>query len=93
MSLRPLVALPGVISGHRRYCGEENIVLKIFKEHAELNGEKVTLHEAAVLMAQALAPMWRAYTKPDGYEHYDMAMAVKYNVINVEVDGMDFDED
>lgn len=62
-------------------------MLKIFKEHAELNGEEVTLYEAAVLMAQALAPMWKVYTKPDGYEHYEMAMALKYNVINVEVDG------
>lgn len=68
-------------------------MLKIFKEHAELNGKKITLYEAAVLMADALAPMWKVYNKPDGYEHYEMAMALKYNVINVEVDGMDFDED
>lgn len=32
-------------------------MLKIFKEHAELNGEEVTLYEAAVLMAQALVPL------------------------------------
>ena len=68
-------------------------MLKIFKEHAELNGKKITLYEAAVLMADALAPMWKAYSKPDGYEHYDMAMAVKYNVIEVKVDGRSHDDD
>ncbi len=49
-------------------------MLKIFADHAETNGKIITLHEAACIMARALAPMWQAYSKPGGYKHYDMAM-------------------
>ena len=87
MSLRPPVALPAVILRHCRYYGKENIVLKIFKEHAELNGEKIPLYEAACIMAKALIPMNKALHVEDGYTHYDLAMSLKYNVIDVEIDG------
>lgn len=68
-------------------------MLKIFADHAETNGKIITLHEAACIMARALAPMWAAYSKPDGYEHYELAAALKYNVINVAIDGEDLENE
>jgi len=59
----------------------------IYADHAEVAGKTITLYEAACILARAMQPMYRTLCKEDGYEHYEMAMAVKYNAIGVDIDG------
>ena len=61
--------------------------MEIFPDHAVYNGKVITLYEAACILARAMQPMIRKLNKEDGYEHYELAMALKYNAIDAWVHG------
>lgn len=61
--------------------------MEIFPDHAVYEGKVITLYEAACILARAMQPMIRKLNKEDGYEHYELAMALKYNAIDAWVNG------
>lgn len=67
--------------------------MEIFEDHAVYKGKVITLHEAACILARAMGRMYKKYSVPDGYTHYDLAMALKYNVINAWVNGDSEDDE
>lgn len=61
--------------------------MEIFEDHAMYNGKQISLYEAACILARAMQPMIAKLYKEDGYEHYELAMALKYNAIDAWVHG------
>jgi hypothetical protein len=59
----------------------------IYADHAVFNGERITLYEAACILSRSMQPIYKALTEEDGYIHYDVAMAAKYNAIDSFIDG------
>ena len=66
--------------------------MEIFPDHAVYNGKVITLYEAACILARAMQRMYAKYSVPDGYTHYDLAMALKYNVVDAWVNGEEPEE-